>query len=153
MKYLQRWYQKYNNCITNWIFPIVLFFYPMTKVNQGIDVSDTTYSLGNYLFFNRLEGMWVISTYVSNVVGYLLTKLPFGDTLLGMNIYTGLIVSLFVLATYQILRKWMPEWIVFLAEIVAIGFMWIPTTILYNYLTYILFSFGALFLCKGLTSL
>lgn len=150
MKYLQKWYQKYNNCITNWIFPILLFFYPLTKVNQGIDVSDTTYSLGNYLFFNRLEGMWVISTYVSNVVGYLLTKLPFGETLLGMNIYTGLVVSLFVLVMYQILRKWMPEWIVFLAEIVAIGFMWIPTTILYNYLTYVLFSLGALFLYKGL---
>lgn len=150
MKQLQRLYQKYNNCITNLIFPIMLFLYPLIKVNQGIDVSDTTYSLGNYLFFDRLEGMWVISTYLSNVVGYVLTKLPFGDTLLGMNIYTGLIVSILVLAVYQILRKWMPEWIVFLAEIVAIGFMWIPTTILYNYLTYVLFSIGALLLYKGL---
>ena len=150
MKYLQKWYQKYNNCITKWIFPIILFVYPLIKVNQGIDVSDTTYSLGNYMFFNRLEGMWVISTYLSNVVGYVLTKLPFGDTLLGMNIYTGLIVSALVLAIYQILRKWMPEWIVFLAEMIAIGFMWIPTTILYNYLTYVLFSVGALLLYKGL---
>lgn len=150
MKYLQKWYQQYNNCITKWIFPIVLFLYPLMKVNQGIDVSDTTYSLGNYMFFNRLEGMWVISTYLSNVVGYVLTKLPFGDTLLGMNIYTGLIVSALVLAIYQILRKWMPEWIVFLAELIAVGFMWIPTTILYNYLTYVLFSIGALLLYKGL---
>ena len=150
MKQLQRLYRKYNNCITNWIFPILLFLYPLTKVNQGIDVSDTTYSLGNYMFFNRLEGMWVISTYLSNVVGYVLTKLPFGDTLLGMNIYTGLIVSALVFSIYQILRKWMPEWIVFLAEIIAIGFMWIPTTILYNYLTYVLFSIGALLLYKGL---
>lgn len=150
MKNLQRVYQKYNNCITNRIFPIVLFLYPLMKVNQGIDVSDTTYSLGNYMFFNRLEGMWVISTYLSNVVGYVLTKLPFGDTLLGMNIYTGLIVSALVLMVYQLLRKWMPEWIVFLGEMIAVGFMWIPTTILYNYLTYVLFSIGALLLYKGL---
>lgn len=150
MKQLQRLYRKYNNCIANWIFPILLFLYPLTKVNQGIDVSDTTYSLGNYLFFDRLEGMWVISTYLSNVVGYVLTKLPFGDTLLGMNIYTGLIVSALVFSIYQILRKWMPEWIIFLAEIIAIGFMWIPNTILYNYLTYVLFSIGALLLYKGL---
>jgi len=150
LKQLQRLYQKYNNCITNLVFTTILFFYPLIKVNQGIDVSDTTYSLGNYLFFDGLEGMWVISTYVSNVVGYILTKLPFGDTLLGMNIYTGLIVSILVLIVYQVLRRWMPEWIVFLAEIIAIGFMWIPTTILYNYLTYVLFSVGALVLYKGL---
>lgn len=150
MKQLQRLYRKYNNCITNWIFPILLFLYPLTKVNQGIDVSDTTYSLGNYLFFDRLEGMWVISTYLSNVVGYVLTKLPFGDTLLAMNIYTGMIVSALVFSIYQTLRKWMPEWIVFLAELIAIGFVWIPTTILYNYLTYVLFSIGALLLYKGL---
>ena len=150
MEQLKRFYQSYKFHITNVLFPILLFLYPLTKVNQGIDVSDTTYSLGNYLFFERLEGMWVISTYVSNVVGYVLTRLPFGDTLIGMNIYTALFVSVLVLLVYQILRKWMPEWIVFFGEIAAIGFMWIPTTILYNYLTYVLFSLGALLLYKGL---
>ena len=138
MKQLQKIYQKYKNCITNLIFPMILLFYPLIKINQGIDVSDSTYSLGNYLFFNRLEGTWVISTYLSNVIGWILTKLPFGTTLPGMNLYTGLIVSVLVIILYYLLRKWMPDWIVFAGEFIAIGFLWIPTGILYNYLTYFL---------------
>ena len=151
MKQLQKIYQKYKNCITNLIFPMILLFYPLIKINQGIDVSDSTYSLGNYLFFNRLEGTWVISTYLSNVIGWILTKLPFGTTLLGMNLYTGLIVSVLVIILYYLLRKWMPDWIVFAGEFIAIGFLWIPTGILYNYLTYVFFALGAVFLYKGLT--
>lgn len=151
MKQLQRLYQKYNNCITNWIFPLILLIYPLVKINQGIDVSDSTYSLSNYMYFERLEGTWVISTYLSNVIGWLLTKLPFGTALLGMNLYTGLIVSGLTIGLYFLMRRWMPDWIVFMGEFIAIGFLWIPTTILYNYLTYVLFSIGAVFLYKALS--
>lgn len=150
MKQLQNLYQKYNNCITKWIFPLILLLYPLVKINQGIDVSDSTYSLSNYLYFERLEGTWVISTYLSNVIGWLLTKLPFGTTLLGMNLYTGLIVSGLAIGLYFLIRKWMPAWIVFMGEFIAIGFLWIPTGILYNYLTYVFFALGAVFLYKGL---
>lgn len=150
MKLLQKYYQKYHNCITKWILPLILFLYPLIKINQGVDVSDSTYSLGNYLFFDRLEGTWVISTYLSNVAGWLLTKLPLGNTLLGMNLYTGLIVSGLVLSLYFLFKKWMPAWIVFVGEFIAIGFLWIPTGILYNYLTYVFFSLGAVLLYKGL---
>ena len=150
MKQLQKLYQKYNNCITNWIFPLILLVYPLVKINQGIDVSDSTYSLSNYLFFDRLEGTWVISTYLSNVIGWLLTKLPFGTTLMGMNLYTGLLVSGLALGMYYLMRRWMPSWIVFVGEYIAIGFLWIPTTILYNYLTYVFFALGAVVLYKAL---
>ena len=150
LKQLQVIYRKYYNCITKWIFPIILLIYPLIKINQGVDVSDSTYSLGNYLFFERLEGTWVISTYLSNVAGWLFTKLPFGTTLLGMNLYTGLVVSGLAIGLYFFLRKWMPDWIVFIGEFVAIGFLWIPTGILYNYLTYVFFSMGAVLLYKGL---
>lgn len=44
----------------------------------------------------------------------------------------------------------MPEWIVFIGEIIAVGFLWIPTGILYNYLTYGFLVVGALLLYKGL---
>ena len=150
MKQLQLIYRKYYNCITKWIFPTILLIYPLIKINQGVDVSDSTYSLGNYLFFERLEGTWVISTYLSNVAGWLLTKLPFGTTMLGMNLYTGLIVSALAISLYALLRKWMPDWIVFVGEFIAIGFLWIPTGILYNYLTYVFFALGAVLLYKGL---
>jgi len=150
LKQLQLIYRKYYNCITKCIFPTILLIYPLIKINQGVDVSDSTYSLGNYLFFERLEGTWVISTYLSNVAGWLLTKLPFGTTMLGMNLYTGLIVSALAISLYALLRKWMPDWIVFVGEFIAIGFLWIPTGILYNYLTYVFFALGAVLLYKGL---
>ena len=150
MKQLQKLYQKYNNCITKWIFPLILFLYPLIKINQGVDVSDSTYSLGNYVFFPQMKGMWVVSTYLSNVIGWLMVKLPFADRLLVMNLYTGLLVSALVLFLYYTMKKWMPEWIVFMGEMVAIGFLWIPTGILYNYLTYGFLAVGALLLYKGL---
>ncbi len=150
MNYLQSIYRKYYNCISKFLFPTILLIYPLIKVNQGVDVSDSTYSLGNYLFFERLEGTWVVSTYLSNVVGWILTKLPFGTTLLGFNIYSGLIVSGLTIGLYFMLRKWMPDWIVFAGEFIAIGFLWIPTGILYNYLTYVFFALGAVLLYKGL---
>ncbi len=150
MNYLQSIYRKYYNCISKFLFPTILLIYPLIKVNQGVDVSDSTYSLGNYLFFERLEGTWVVSTYLSDVVGWILTKLPFGTTLLGFNIYSGLIVSGLTIGLYFMLRKWMPDWIVFAGEFIAIGFLWIPTGILYNYLTYVFFALGAVLLYKGL---
>lgn len=150
MKQLQKLYQKYKNCITKWIFPLILLVYPLIKINQGVDVSDSTYSLGNYLYFPEMKGMWVVSTYLSNVIGWLITKLPFADRLLVMNLYTGLIVSALVVFLYYSMRKWMPEWIVFMGEMIAIGFLWIPTGILYNYLTYGFLVVGTLLLYKGL---
>ena len=85
MKQLKQVYQQYYNVITKYIFPLLLFLYPFLTVNQGVDVSDSTYSFSNFLFFERMEGMWVVSTYVSNVVGWLFTKLPFGTTILGLK--------------------------------------------------------------------
>ena len=150
MKQLQRIYQQYNPWIIKYIFPILLFLYPFMTVNQGVDVSDSTYSFSNFLFFERMEGMWVISTYVSNVVGWLLTKLPFGSTVLGMKIYATLLVSGTALLVYGMFRKWMPAWIAFVGEMIAIGFCWIPAGILYNYLSYFFFTLGAVLLYQGL---
>ena len=150
MNQLKNIYRRYNDVIAKYIFPVVLFFYPFLTVNQGVDVSDSTYSFSNFLFFERMEGMWVVSTYVSNVVGWLLTKLPLGTTLLGIKVYATLLVSGTVLMVYVMFRKWMPAWIVFVGELIAVGFCWIPAGILYNYLSYFLFTLGAILLYQGL---
>ena len=84
MKQLKRIYHQYHEVITKYIFPVMLFLYPFLTVNQGVDVSDSTYSFSNFLFFEQMEGMWVVSTYVANVVGWLLTKLPFASDLISM---------------------------------------------------------------------
>lgn len=151
MKKVKDFYKKNRKAFENFIFPIFLLLYPLIKLNQGVDVSDSTYSLGNYLFFDRMQGMWVISTYLSNVVGSLLVHLPGGSSLLVMNLYTGLIVSLLALLCFFLLKKEYPAPIVFLGEVLAISFCWIPTGILYNYMTYLFFTLGALLIYFGLT--
>ena len=150
MKHLKNIYRQYYAVFTKYMFPVILFFYPFLNVNQGVDVSDSTYSFSNFLFFERMEGMWAVSTYVSNVCGWVLTKLPLGTTLLGLKIYAASFISITVLMVYYMFRKWMPSWIVFMGEIIAIGFCWIPAGILYNYLSYFLFTLGALLLYQGL---
>ena len=150
MKKVSEFYQKNKGVITKLLFPMFLLLYPFITVNQGMDVSDTLYSLTNFLFFREMEGMWMISTYLSNVTGWILTCLPFGTTVLGLKIYTSLFIAVCALAAYKYLMKWMPAWIVFWGEMIALSYCWIPSTILYNYLTYLLFLLGTLYLYKGL---
>jgi len=144
-------YNKYKKIIEYCIYPLALLILPLVNFNQGVDVSDSTYSLGNYLFASRLEGMWVISTYLSNAVGSLIVKMPGATTLRGANIYTGLILAAIGLMVYFGLKKDFDARYVFLGEFVAISFCWIPTGILYNYLSYFVMAAGALLLYKGIT--
>lgn len=143
-------YNKYKGVIEYLVYPLALLILPLTNYNQGVDVSDSTYSLGNYLFAGRLEGMWVISTYLSNVIGAILMKLPGATTLRGANIYTGLILGIIGLTVYLVLKKEYDARYIFLGEFIALCFCWIPTGILYNYLSYFFMIIGALLLYKGI---
>lgn len=141
--------ERTKKIFDKFIFPAVLLLVTMVTVNQGVDVSDSTYSLGNYLFADRLEGMWVISTYLSNLFGSLIVKLPGGSTLLGANIYTRLVLAATVLAVYYLLKNETGSFVSFLGGILAIDMCWIPTGILYNYLSYLFLTVGALLLYKA----
>lgn len=132
------------------LFPIILLLLPLFKINQGVDLTDTPYSLGNYRFFTQSEGVWVLSTFLSNVTGFILTKLPMGGTMLGMKLYTSLFISIMALLSYRFFKTKMPSWMAFLGEVAAIGFCWCPTGILYNYMTYFFFLLGAILLFRGL---
>ena len=107
-------YRKYRNYIEDGLFIILLAFYPLSKINQGLDISDTSYSLVNFQYFPSAKGTWMVATYLANAVGWLLMQLPKGDTLIGMYFYTGLIVSGTALLFYFVLRKKMPAWIAFI---------------------------------------
>lgn len=139
-----------NRRITKFLFPIVLTLFPLLKINQGIDLTDTAYSLGNYVFWNQNGGVWPLLTFLSNLLGHIFTLLPMGDTLLGMKFYTSLLVSLMALLGYRFFKTKMPESIAFAGEMAAIGLCWCPTVILYNYMTYLLLLLGAIFLFRGL---
>lgn len=134
----------------NYIFPAVLLLYPLIKIDQGIDLTDSCYGLVNFVFFPHAGQEWTVATYLANVLGAVLVRLPFGDTLIGIRFYTGLIVSAMALLSYYFLKGKMPAWIAFAGEIVAIGLCWIPTTSLYNYLTFFLFLCGSVTLYRGL---
>ena len=133
-----------------YIFPAILLVYPLVKINQGIDLTDSMYGLVNFHFFPHGGGDWTVATYLANVLGALLIRLPFGETLIGIRFYTGLIVSAMALFSYYFLKGKMPAWLAFLGELAAIGLCWIPTTSLYNYLTLALFLGGSVCLYRGL---
>ncbi|MDR2888780.1 MAG: hypothetical protein LBV33_02945, partial [Lachnospiraceae bacterium] len=85
----------------NIIFPVILLLFPLLKIAAGVELADTGYSLGNYRFFPEATGTWVLNTYISNVVGYLFTRLPFGSLMIGMNFYSSLLVSAMALLGYR----------------------------------------------------
>lgn len=140
--------------MTRIVFPLILVLFPLIKVNRGVDLTDTAYSLGNYVWFDESIGntpvLWTLLTFLSNVAGFLMTGLPFGGTMLGMKLYSSLIISAMALLGYRFFRTKMTPAIAFLAELAAIGMCWCPSVILYNYLTYALFLVAAVLLFRGL---
>lgn len=135
------------------LFPALIVFFAFCKVNKGLDITDSAYSCTNYLFLDKLDGMWFYSTFYANLIGALLTHLPYGTTFLGLNIYTGFFKLALGLAAYFFFTKEvkMEKEPVFLGIVVSVALSWCPTTILYNYLTYLFFFLGAMFEYIGLT--
>lgn len=142
--------ERLKPVLIKYIYPAVLLLYPLLKINQGIDLTDSFYGLVNFRFFPHAAQEWTIATYLANVAGAVLMRLPFGDTLIGIRFYTGLIVSAMALLSYYFLKEKMPAWLAFLGEAAAIGLCWIPSTSLYNYLTFFCFLCGTITLYRGL---
>lgn len=143
--------QKWEDFFYQILFPVLLACYPLRHINQGVDLMDTGYSLGNYLFFEQAQGTWwALATYLANATGSFLMRLPFGNTMMGMNFYTSLLVSVLAVSVYFFLSKKLPKVFVFIGEILAISLCWCPTVILYNYMTYFFFTMGILLLYVGL---
>ncbi len=134
---------------------LILALYPLRHIHVGLDLWDTGYNYANfeYMGLESMDSMWLFSTYLSNAVGHFLTFLPFGKTLLGLNFYTGLSVSLLSVLSYAFftghLKYSKPA--VFIAEFVAINLCWCPTALLYNYLTYLFMFLAVTALYVGLT--
>lgn len=150
MRGFREFYDRYKRIIENAVYPLALIILPLINYNQGVDISDSTYSLGNYMFADHLDGMWVVSTFLSNKIGALILKLPGAEALRIANLYTGLVLSVIALVVYMSLKDDLGAPAVFLGEFVAVCFCWIPTGILYNYLSYLFMVVGALLLYKGI---
>ncbi len=139
--------------ITNVIAIIILLLYPLRKVTMGLDLMDAGYALGNYRFFDTMNETWKLATYLSNVLGVLFMKFPFGGTWVGMNVYTSLLLGMTAAASYGFLvkQKIGKRWILFLGELVALSLCWSPSVILYQYLGYIFMTVAVMLLYVALT--
>lgn len=138
--------------ITNVIMIIVLFLYPLRKAIVGLDLMDAGYALGNYRFFDTMNETWKLATYLSNVLGVFFMRLPFGDTWVGMNVYTSLLIGMTAVAAYVFLVKQGlgKRWILFVGEMVALSLCWSPAVILYQYLGYIFMTVAVMLLYVAL---
>ncbi len=140
--------EKIRKITINILFPILLVAFALIGCNRGVDLSDTTYSVGNYIFFKETSGAWLYATYLANLCGYGLIRL-FGTSMFVLNAVSACIPAGLALMIYFCFKKDFPAGWVFLGELIALGCCWTPTVILYNYLTILLFGMASLFLWKA----
>ena len=133
---------------------IVLSLYPFRNIHNGLDLWDTGYNYSNfeYMGMESMDPMWLFSTYLSNAIGHLMTLLPYGHTLRGMNFYTAFIPAVMAVCMYLFFTRHLklPGWLVFISEYAALSLCWAPTAVLYQYLTYFVITFSCFLLYRGL---
>ncbi|SEP96978.1 hypothetical protein [Butyrivibrio sp. TB] len=142
--------KKFQPISEQFLFPILLLIFPFVSIDQGLDISDTLYSLGNYEFYELMDTNWKLSIIIPSAFGHLLTFLPGAGTVLGMKIYTTLVISAMALLVYYGLKTVIPGWMLFTGEWIAESVCWCPSAILYNYMTYFFMTFGILFLLSAI---
>ena len=145
-------YERHRKIAECGLFPVVLLLYPFIGMLQGVDLTDTTYSLGNYRFMERIDPMWVIATYLPHVTGRLILHLPFGNTMAGFHAYCTLLICATALAAYVLLSRLLPAPAVFAGVWIAESLFWCPRAVLYNTMTCFFFTLGTLLLLRALTN-
>lgn len=136
---------------------LILLLYPLRHITVGLDLMDAGYALGNYRFFDSLNQMWKLATYLANITGVLLSKLPYGECWIGMNVYCSLLIGgvaagvyLFMQRRYGQKRKLFCI-LLFVAEMTALSLCWAPSVILYHYLGYLLMTVAVMLLVVAIT--
>lgn len=133
---------------------VLIFLYPLRNIRFGVDLWDGGYNYANFVYPGPeyMDPMWYFATWLSNLYGGVLTRLPFGNLMWGMNLYTSLTVGIIAAAAYVFCTKKLsiPAWIAFAAELIALSLCWAPSAVLYNYLTYGLFLAAAALIHQGL---
>jgi len=136
---------------------LLLLLYPLRHAVVGLDLMDAGYALGNYRFFDLLNPVWKLATYLANITGVLLSKLPFGNRWVGMNVYCGLLIGACAAVVYLFLQKQYGQkrklscFLLFAAELTALSLCWAPSVILYHYLGYLLMTVAVILLFLAIT--
>jgi len=134
----------------NIIVPIILFICSFYDFNKGIDIKDAGYSLNYFLHYDSYPGNRLISRFWSNVVGHLFSKLPGGDTWYGLSFYATTIIATTVVIAYFVCKRVMDFRVAAIAELFAVFFCWNPNVILYDYMSFLLFTLGGYLLLIAL---
>ena len=153
---LRLWRNRYIRAAA-WIAgTALLVLYPLRHVNVGVDLWDGGYNCANFRYsgLDYMDPMWYFATWLANGTGSLLMKLPYGTTLLGINVYTGLIVSITAAVScfFCVGKLRMPAPIALVGNLAAAALCWLPASVLYCYLTYLLLLAGICLLYQGLVS-
>ena len=137
------------------VFVAILVLYPLRHITWGLDLWDTGYGYANfeYMGTRHMDPMWLFSTYLTTAIGHTLSLLPGAKTLVGMNLYTGLAISLLAVLGYYFSTKVLkiPAVLAFLGEFTAVSFCWCPTGSFYNYVTYVFYLVSVICLYLGLS--
>ncbi len=146
--------KKKTSFLIELIFLGLLVIYPLRHVNMGVDLMDAGYNYANFTFCGQeyMDSMWFFATWSASIFGSFLMKLPGGSTMLGMNVYTTLLVSAMAVGTYLFCTRkiGLSKGLTFVGELVTLSLCWLPSAVLYTYLTYVFLLLGALFLYEGL---
>lgn len=143
--------------IRSYLPAVILLLYPLRNAIRGLDLMDAGYALGNYRFFESMNETWKLATYLANIMGVLLSKLPFGDHWIGMNVYCGLLIGAVAAGVYLFFYRQYGKnsrrisILLFLAELVALSLCWAPVVILYHYLGYLLMTAATILLFTAIT--
>lgn len=133
-----------------YLLAAVLLLYPLRHAFAGVDLMDAGYALGNYRFFDVLNPMWKLATYLANVVGVVLSHLPYGGTWAGMNVYSGLLIGAVAASAFLYTCRFYADRqkggvvLFFVAELTALSLCWAPNVILYHYLGYLLMTLAVM---------
>ena len=132
-----------------YVLPVLLLLYALIGADQGAELSDTMYSVGNYAFFHESTGSWLYATWLSNLLGRLLFLIC-GGRLLFLNLVCRLFSAAAALTVYELLKKRIHPLLLFFAELAALGLVWSPSVILYQNLSVLALTAAALLLYTGL---
>ena len=134
---------------------LCLAVYPLRHAAMGLDLWDAGYNCGNFVNpgTEHMSSVWYFSTFLSTCLGHLFTLLPGGRTCMGINIYTGLIISAGVLMSYFFCTRkiGIGKWITAAGLLLMMSLCYSPTPIVYNHLSNVLFTAAVICVYTGLT--
>ncbi len=139
-----------EHVIKKYLIPIGIGILAFWDFNRGVDLTDAGYSIDYFTYFRSYEPDLIIASFWSYLIGHILTLLPYGRTWIGITFYATIFVALLAEFGYFFCKKYMDYRIAAVGEVFAIMYCWNPSTVVYDYLSFLLFEIGIILLMQGI---